>query len=302
MITKQLNKICKVLVHTKLLPDTFTCKLLYYRKFKKWPNLNNPQDINEKMMWLLFNSDTSEWTNLADKYKVREFFKKKGCGELLVKLYGHYEDVDDIDFNSLPNKFVIKSNNGFGTVKIVKDKTLLDIPKTKIELKSWIAEPYGYLTGEMHYTKIRRCIVIEELLEQDPKLSSSLIDYKIWCMNGKAYSCMCCTNRNIKKHTTDYNYYELPNWTIRKDLIPEHYRNGSVVPKPKHLDEMITYAEKLAEDFPLVRVDLYESNDKVYFGEMTFTCNACHMSFFTDEELLRMGKAVNLSGLIKKTK
>ena len=71
MITKQLNKICKVLVHTKLLPDTFTCKLLYYRKFKKWPNLNNPQDINEKMMWLLFNSDTSEWTNLADKYKVK---------------------------------------------------------------------------------------------------------------------------------------------------------------------------------------------------------------------------------------
>ena len=209
MITKQLNKICKVLVHTKLLPDTFTCKLLYYRKFKKWPNLNNPQDINEKMMWLLFNSDTSEWTNLADKYKVREFLEKKGCGELLVKLYGHYEDVDDIDFNSLPNKFVIKSNNGFGTVKIVKDKTLLDIPKTKIELKSWIAEPYGYLTGEMHYTKIRRCIVIEELLEQDPKLSSSLIDYKIWCMNGKAYSCMCCTNRNIKKHTTDYNYYAI---------------------------------------------------------------------------------------------
>lgn len=104
-------------------------------------------------MWLLFNSDTSEWTNLADKYKVREFLEKKGCGELLVKLYGHYEDVDDIDFNSLPNKFVIKSNNGFGTVKIVKDKTLLDIPKTKIELKSWIAEPYGYLTGEMHYTK-----------------------------------------------------------------------------------------------------------------------------------------------------
>lgn len=253
-------------------------------------------------MWLLLFIDTSEWTNLADKYKVREFLEKKGCGELLVKLYGHYEDVDDIDFNSLPNKFVIKSNNGFGTVKIVKDKTLLDIPKTKIELKSWIAEPYGYLTGEMHYTKIRRCIVIEELLEQDPKLSSSLIDYKIWCMNGKAYSCMCCTNRNIKKHTTDYNYYELPNWTIRKDLIPEHYRNGSVVPKPKHLDEMITYAEKLAEDFPLVRVDLYESNDKVYFGEMTFTCNACHMSFFTDEELLRMGKAVNLSGLIKKTK
>lgn len=77
MITKQLNKICKVLVHTKLLPDTFTCKLLYYRKFKKWPNLNNPQDINEKMMWLLFNSDTSEWTNLADKYKVREFLEKK---------------------------------------------------------------------------------------------------------------------------------------------------------------------------------------------------------------------------------
>ena len=70
--------------------------------------------------------------------------------------YGHYEDVDDIDFNSLPNKFVIKSNNGFGTVKIVKDKTLLDIPKTKIELKSWIAEPYGYLTGEMHYTKDKK--------------------------------------------------------------------------------------------------------------------------------------------------
>lgn len=118
-------------------------------------------------------------------------------------------------------------------------------------------------------------------------------------MNGKVYCCMCCTNRNIEKQTTDYNYYELPSWTVRKDLIPNHYENNAVVPKPKHLDEMITYAEKLAEDFPIVRVDLYEVNDKVYFGEMTFTCNACHMSFFTEEELLRMGQVADIKHIKK---
>lgn len=277
------------------------CFLRYKLKFGKFPNMRNPQTINEKLLWLEFNTDTSKWTELSDKYLVRNYIKEKGLEHILVKSYGAFYNPMDIDFSTLPESFVIKTNNGYGTVLLIKDKKEISEQALKVKLTKWLKEPFGYLTGEPHYTRIKPCIVIEELLNIDKSISSSLVDYKMWCLNGKVYTCFACANRSIEHHKADFCAYDIKDWKRRGDIMSEKFQNKTVLPKPKCLDEMVRYAEILSADFPLVRVDFYEVNGKVYFGEMTFTSNGGRMAYFTPEYLLEMGKALDISK-IKKTK
>lgn len=271
----------------------------YFYKFKKWPNMKNPKSINEKVLWLEFFTDTTEWTRLSDKYQVREFIKEKGLENILVKLYqGGITDVNEINFDCLPQSFVVKCNNGYGTVKLVKDKNSLDINAFKTEMREWLNSPFGYLSGEPHYTKIKPCIIIEELLPI-PENEVSLIDYKFWCLNGNPHFCMTCSNRNIEKHRADFCYYELPSWIRKAGKDRFKSCNEIVVPKPQKLELMINYAKILSSSFPSVRVDFYEVAGKIYFGEMTFTPNGGRESDFTDELLLEMGETLDLSGVQK---
>lgn len=268
--------------------------LRYGLKFHRFPNLKNPHDLNEKIMWLEFKTDTTPWSVLSDKNLVREYVASKGLEHLLTKQYGHYTDVKDIDFGALPNSFVAKTNNGYGTVILVEDKSKINVEELREKLGKMLAKGFGLVTGEPHYLRIHPCIVIEELLQIDKSLSSSLVDYKIWVFNGKADSCFCCTNRHVDINKVDYNYYTLPDWERHPEIITPKYKNNSVVPKPSRLEDMMHYAEILAEGFPQVRVDFYQVGNKVYFGEMTFSCNGARVSYFTQEELSRMGKAITL--------
>lgn len=267
----------------------------YLLKFKRMPNLKEPKDINEKLLWLEFNTDTTRWTELSDKHLVRRYVEEKGLSDILVRQYGHYYDANDIDFSILPTSFVIKTNNGYGTVLLIKDKTTINEHTLKEKLNDWLKEPFGYTTGEPHYTHIRPCIVIEEMLTNDNNTSTSLVDYKLWCINGKVYSCFLCTNRDIEGHKAHFCKYTVPDWTRHEEAMSPAFRQHENVPCPLRLNDMIRYAEILSMDFPLVRVDFYEVEGKVYFGEMTFTSNGGRMSYYTKEELLRMGEALDLS-------
>ncbi len=260
--------------------------------------MSNPQTINEKLLWLEFYTDTSRWTILSDKYQVREYLREKGLEHLLVKLYGMYTDAMDIDFEHLPDSFVIKTNNGYGTVMLVKDKNALNITKLRHKMDKWLKSPYGYVTGEPHYTRIKPCLIVEELLPL-PEGQSSLVDYKMWCLNGKVYKCFVCTNRSIKKHKAHFCLYDIPEWKRRPELMAPAFANDDIVERPGRLDDMIRYAEILSAEFPLVRTDFYEVNGKVYFGEMTFTSNGGRMTYFCEEELLRMGQQLDISNLRK---
>lgn len=159
------------------------------------------------MNWLKFRSDTSLWTELADKYKVREYIKNNGLEEILVKLYGKWDRVEDIDFEQLPNSFVLKSNNGCGTVLLVEDKTKLDLQATRKLLKKWLKQKYGYTTAEPHYTTIKPCIIAEEYLKWDnPSISSSLIDYKFHCIHGSPLYIQVMSDRQ-PGHIYHWNIY-----------------------------------------------------------------------------------------------
>lgn len=290
----------KVLKNTRLVTPKTLGVLRYRRKFNRKPDLKNPKDLNEKIMWLMYNTDTNLWTELADKYLVRKFIESKGLGDWLVGLYGVYDNADDIDFDSLPESFVIKTNNGYGTVLQIADKSKIDSKQLKKDLNKWIKRPFGYLTAEPHYVRIKPRIVIEELLNNDSETSSSLIDYKFWCFDGEIYCCFVCGNRNIERHTTEFVPYHVPQWVCREDILHENYRTGFRANRPKNLEKMMEGVKKLAQGFPQVRVDLYEAGGKIYFGEMTFTSNAGRMRYFTDEALLEMGNLITLPALTGK--
>lgn len=268
---------------------------LYSYVLGKKMNWDNPQDLNEKINWLKVYGDTSMWPLLADKYRVREYVRKKGLGELLVPLYGKWDSGSDVDFESLPSQFVIKTNHGSGEVLVVKDKSSINQDKVREDLNRWLKERYGFLQGEPHYLKIKPVIIAEKLLvEKNNSFSSSLVDYKVWCFNGKPYCIWACYSRTKEATyvgTYDLNWNYHPEWSVFTD----HYKDGGpVVTKPQSFNEMIKAASILSEGFPQVRVDFYDVDGKLYFGEMTFTSNGGFMRFYTDEFLLQMGKQIHL--------
>lgn len=238
-------------------------------------NIDEPKTLIEKITWLELNTDTSLWTLCADKYRMREYVAQCGLSEYLPKLYGHWDNPDDIDFSQLPNAFVLKANNGCGTVKIVRDKRTINKRKVKMELKRWLKHKYGYMGAQKHYLAIEPCIIAEELLHQDEdsKIFSpqSMVDYKVWCINGKPESVLVTYNRHNGRH--DLDLYDL-SWRKKKECINF---NGSFgyseqpLPKPKSLDKMLEMVQVLSKGFPEMRVDFYEINGRPVIGELTLS-------------------------------
>lgn len=279
----------------------------YEKCFGEKLNFNNPQDLNAKILWLSLFSDTREWSRLSDKYAVREFIKERGCEKYLVKLYGHWDNVDDIEWSKLPNEFILKSNTGSGNNIIVEEKSKLDIEKTKSKLKEFLVYEAKPRSSEFQYVRIKPCIIAEELLHNDletQKISSSIIDYKIWCFNGKPFTFFIGANRQhagMKDFTVNFYDYDL-NWVNHPEHMKydkHHQRSTTEIPRPKNIEEMLQLAKKLSAKFPIVRVDLYNLNGCIYFGEMTFTSNGGIQNFYTFEFAKIMGMNADISMISK---
>lgn len=260
-------------------------------------NWSNPSDLAEKIYWMELNTDVSEWTRCTDKFLVREYVKECGYEDALTKLYGRWNNAKDIDWDVLPNQFVLKTNHSCGTVIVVKDKTRLNIRKTIRTLNQWLSIPYGYSGGQLHYVSIKPCIIAEELLvpnENEKRLSpKSLIDYKFWCFGGHVESVWVAYDRShidgvsMKLYDLDWN-------ELRDKLISSNYYTyqETDIPKPKCLRQMIEMASRLSKPFPEVRVDLYVINDKPYFGELTFSTG---LGFFTQEYYDHLGALTDIN-------
>jgi len=263
----------------------------YYPFFKKKIDWEKPNDLIEKINWLQFYSDTSLWTKCADKYLVRDYVKDCGLEDALPRLYGKWDNAKDIDFNELPNSFVLKTNNGCGSNFIVKDKSELNIKSTVKKLNQWLSIPYGYSAAQLHYTRIKPCIIAEELLENKDLFSSSLVDYKIWCFHGAPECVLIVFDRK------DSNYllslYDLEWNNITKGNFDPNYNHCSYIdiPKPKSFEKMIEIATVLSKDIPQVRIDFYDIDGKLYFGEMTFTTG---FGYFSKEYYEYLGSKIDL--------
>lgn len=256
-------------------------------------DLNNPKDLNEKINYLKFHADLNEWARLADKYEVREYVKERGLGHILVPLYGKYNSHGELieDWKNLPDSFVIKSNHGCGNIILVKDKNTEDLKSIEKETTGWLKVRFGEETNEPHYKLIKPCLIVEELLEDKnvPSSSKSLIDYKIWCFNGKPYCILVVANRDREAHSFQLDTYDL-DWNRIEGALTSVHGRPSLLPKPQNLDYLLEYASVLSKGHKQVRVDLYNIDGKTYFGEMTFTSQGGYMNYYTKEFLLEMGK------------
>ena len=255
---------------TRISP-TLNTQILYRRRFGKWLDMNNPQTSNEKVLWLKLHTYYKNplVTQCADKYAVREYVKKCGCGEILNELYGYWTNPDNIDFDTLPDKFVLKNNYFYHMNLVVTDKSKLDIPATRKELKKWLQNDGHLYASEMQYADIPKKIIAEKLIETKDGLAPA--DYKIYCCNGKPTYVMVCIGR--EQNIMPKFYYFDTKGNLQRHLT----RDGLNAPDnfyydiPEGWDKMIKYAEKLSAPFPFVRADFYLENGQVFFGELTFT-------------------------------
>ena len=276
-------------------------KRCYYSTFKEFPNLDNPQDLIEKIYWLSLYSDTSLWTQCADKYRMREYVTSLGYESNLPILYGCWEDAKDINFDKLPSQFVIKTNNATETSVVVKDKNKIDLLKLKKQLNKWMKIKYGYQGAQLHYLRIIPKIIAEEYLvpdEYQKKISpNSLIDYKVFCCSGVPICVWVAYNRT---HETgvDMNIYDME-WHSHPEWLNNihHYTYKNVeIEKPACLEKIIEMCYKLSSPFPEVRLDFYVINGEPYIGELTFTSG---YGFFTKEFYRYLGAKVDLSNVKK---
>lgn len=273
---------------TKISPK-FSAKLLFFIRTKKIPNLKNPKTFNEKTTYLkLYDYANNDLViKCADKYKVREYIKEKGYESILNDLYGVYNSFDEIDFDSLPDKFVLKCTHGCAYNIICDDKSKFNIYEARKKVNKWMKEKYGLATTELHYTKIKPKIIIEKYLCNEQGTMPT--DYKFYCMNGKIKIILVCSEREKK---LKLNYYD-NNWNEvfygKKSL-----RNVNKIEKPKNLDKMIKISEILGKNFPYVRVDLYNDNGKIIFGELTFTPACSCAPYYSKEGNLQLGKMLDL--------
>lgn len=271
----------------------FTAYFWFYRRFHRLMNLRNPKDLNEKINWLKFESDTSEWVKLADKFRVREYVKEVGLEQTLPRLIAYWDSPETINLDDIPKPYVLKMNNGSGDVLIVDEKSSISTDMAIKHFKPLFKEKFGYRTAELHYTKMLPLVIAEEMIPNDLPESKSIVDYKYWCFDGKPMYIMVFTNRN--KHGADIMLYDLE-WNAHPEYchFNAHYHKAEIVAEPPHLLEMIEIARKLAFNHPCVRIDLYDTNRQVYFGEMTFTSAGGYMDYFTPEFLELTGSMVSL--------
>ena len=281
-----------------LLPDPLYLRLAFKSIMGKKLNLNHPKTFNEKIQWLKLNDRNPRYSQYVDKYRVREYISSVLGEKYLIPLIGKWESADEIDFSKLPNQFVLKCNHNSGVgLYVCKDKSVIDIESVKKELKRGLTENY-YLSGrEWPYKEIDRCIIAEKYMT-DSSTEDCFTDYKFYCFNGYVDCVMVCIDRNIN----DPKFYffdrewNLKRYNVRGKNAPSNFS----LQKPGCIDEMFKIATKLSKGIPFVRVDLYQSDNQVFFGEMTFYPDSGFDPNYLDETDKYFGDLIDLSISYKK--
>lgn len=278
---------CQVVAH-KLVSDEAMSKFYYKIVLHKKLNLNNPQTFNEKIQWmkLYYYPNNPLVVNGADKFAVREYIEKKGYGDKLVPLLGVWDRAEDIDWDDLPERFVLKCNHGCAYNIVVSNKSELDKAATIKQLNEWLKEDFGAFNIELHYSAIRHHrVTCEEFL------GDNITDYKFFCFNGEP-NCIYVSTDLIHDRQAQIGFFYLDG-----KKMPLHRDDYTDIPKvtlPPFFGEMKEAAKVLCQDFPFTRVDFFLANNTWYFAELTFTPGAGMMPFNPESFDLEWGKKIDL--------
>ena len=279
MLMKTRRFFLRILKEMRFLPPKMYVHYLYENRTGKKLNLKNPIEFNEKIQWYKVFYHPKILNQLVDKYAVRAYVEEKIGAQYLNEIYGVYNSADEVDFDKLPNQFVIKANHTSSHNLICNDKSKLNIKKSRKLFKKWLNKNQYYRTGqEWAYKDVKPRLIAEKFIKQDGR--SSLIDYKFFCFNGKVKFVVLHLGRgeNHKKGCYDLEFNRLPfrYYSLEMSINEE-------IEKPSNFDEMILLAEKLSDKLPFVRVDFYSIRGKTIFGEMTFYPSDGRKDFYPDE-------------------
>lgn len=246
--------------------DEMYLKIAYWARMHKKLNLENPQTFSEKLQWMKLYDRNPLYTKLVDKYEVKPIVEQKIGSQYIIPTLGMWEKFDDIDFSKLPNQFVLKCTHDSGGIIVCKDKNKLDIEKTRTIINRCLSHSFYWGMREWPYKNVLPRIIAEKYME-DTK-TAELRDYKFFCFDGEPKALFIASDRMTKGEETKFDFFDM-------DFKHLPFRNGhpnaaEMPEKPMCFEEMKQLASTLSKGFPQVRIDFYEVDDKVYFGEMTF--------------------------------
>lgn len=240
-----------------------TLEILFRLKQGYPLNLKDPKTYNEKLQWIKLYDRNPLMPECCDKYAVRAYIESKGCGHLLNTLLWHGYNPEDIPFDDLPDRFVVKVTHGSTFNIICTDKSKLDREEVISKCKKWLKAKFLPCYGEWFYGKVKPQVIVEQYLEDEHK--GDLYDYKVFCFNGKAklVDVHCGRYKSHKRSIYDLD------WNLQED-VTINFGNFQAIPKPAVFDDLIRYAELISSDFTHARVDFYICFNRIYFGEITF--------------------------------
>ncbi len=274
-----------ILKMLRFIPDKPMIKLQYRIKLKRKLNIENPKRYTEKLQWYKLYYRNEKMPICVDKYMVRQYIEEKGLADILVKLYSVCESSEELDFAALPDKFILKTTNGSGTNIICRDKSKFNEGELKKKINGFFNQSSASAGREWAYAKGKPRVIVEELLEDDSTSDGSICDYKFLCFGGKPEYVVYDVDRftNHKRNIYDTNWNNL-------HIASDCPCSDVEYPKPENLDKMLEIAQILSQDFPAVRVDLYNIGGKIYFGELTFFPWSGYVQYTPDEFDFEMGE------------
>lgn len=267
-------------------------KKRYYVKFGQELRVDNPVTFSEKLQWLKLNDRKSYYTKLVDKYEAKEYVASIIGEEYIISTIGLWDKLEDVDFESLPEQFVIKCTHDSGGLVIVKDKQCLDIKATKGKIRRSLKRNYYYSFREWPYKDVKPRIIAEEYISENGE--ADLSDYKFYCFNGVPQYCQVIRDRSTKQ-TVDFFDMDWVHQSFTGMQKPFKAHAEKNIVKPITFEKMKEFAKELSQDIPFVRVDFYEVSGKLYFGEMTFFPAAGFGEFQPSEWNEKLGNMLDLS-------
>lgn len=273
-----------------LYTDTLYLRLIYFIQLGQVLHLKCPRKFTEKIQWLKLYNHNPDYTKMVDKIEAKKYVSDLISPDIVVPIIKVYDTADQIDFQALPQKFVLKTNHSGGNTGVIvcKDKSKLNKEESVMKLKSSLKESAYEGLLEWPYKNVQRRIFAEEYIEDK---SGNLIDYKFMCFNGEPKFIHICPDRN-SGGPIHFDYYDL-NWEKLPFTI-EHPNSNIIVPKPKSFDKMLEYAKILSKNIPLSRIDFYDVDGKPVFGEITFFPYSGLEKFDKEEWNLKLGEWIEL--------
>jgi len=273
----------------RLIPDSICLRIKYRLKMGKKLDLINPKTFNEKLQWLKLYDRKPEYTNMVDKYEARKYIAEKIGEEYLIPLLGVWGKVEDIDFEQLPNQFVLKPNHTSGNVYICKDKSKINYEELKKEIDSWMKREYYWVHREWPYKNVKPRIICEKYMVDES--GYELKDYKIFCFNGKPEYVEVDFNRQVEHKLNPYDF----DWNPLNFCDESKNDYNANIKKPERLEEMRNIAGKLSEQMDFLRVDFYSINNEIYVGELTLYPGSGYIKFDPPETDLKYGESLKLT-------